>query len=1098
MVLYLLFAIYFISISLTSQTSTATDILTPAQNFTDGETLVSSNKRFEFGFFTPGNSSNRFLGIWYHNLPLTVVWVANKGKPLTDSSGGLNLNRYGGLVLYNRSTSVVWSANLTVPVNRPVLQLLDSGNLVVRDEEETDSNNYVWESFDYLSDTLLPGMKLGWKLKANLNRFMRSWKSIEDPSDGEFTFSLDPPESPQLILRRGWDKQYRWGPWDGVKFSGSPELKTNAVFKPIFNSHSDEVYYKFEMVDESILSRFVVTPLGLITYFIWRNNSREWVMMVTLNRYYCDRYGMCGTYGSCYSDDPNCRCLKRFTPKSPQDWRLVDWSGGCKRRHALNCSNGDGFVKYTGLKLPDNSTVWPNYSGEECSVQCLKKCSCMAYTTIDVHGNGSECMVWLNDLVDIRESPNDGDEIYIRMAREELDSIADAKRKRQVAMIVVVVISTILGMLLSAVVGYYICRLKKAREKAQQESNSYKEYKEENQDDNLELPLFDEKLKWIESEVRNIFEKLKRIEIGNRNVFTVLVGSSNGGGEGIAVDTLAPNQTLTDNGVVLVSSGGRFELGFFSPSDSNNRYVGIWFGNVPQQTPVWVANKNNPLPDSSGVLTITATGNAVITNNRSNIILWSSSSSSTTASSPVLQLLNTGNLVVKTSDNSGNYLWQSFDYPCDTLLPGMKLGWNLRTGQEWYITSWKSLQDPSSGDYTYRVDSRGLPQLVLRQGSTVVYRSGPWDGVRFGGGPALAQNPVFTPIFVFNATYVYYSFQNNDQSTISRFVVNQSGSLDHLTWNQGRGEWVDIISLRADNCDNYAACGPNGVCNINVSPVCQCPNGFIPRLPQDWERLDWTGGCVLRTPLNCSAPEGFKRFSGLKLPDSSNFLVNGIGMSPEECRVACLRNCSCVTYAVTEISGCVVWFGDLVDIREYSEGGQDLYIRMAASELGSNSNAKRTAVIASVSAILGVIILGLISWLVIWKRSARQSGVQSSDNPNQENNQSNEDEELELPLFDLVTISKATNNFSFTNKIGEGGFGPVYRGKLSTGQEIAVKRLSKDSGQGLKELKNEVILIVKLQHRNLVRLLGCCIHGEERMLIYEYMPNKSLDLIIFS
>lgn len=130
-------------------------------------------------------------------------------------------------------------------------------------------------------------------------------------------------------------------------------------------------------------------------------------------------------------------------------------------------------------------------------------------------------------------------------------------------------------------------------------------------------------------------------------------------------------------------------------------------------------------------------------------------------------------------------------------------------------------------------------------------------------------------------------------------------------------------------------------------------------------------------------------------------------------------------------------------------------------------------------------------------------------------------------MFDLITISNATNYFSFTNKIGEGGFGPVYKvvsftypmtpfhiffslltnsnliyvalqGVLPTGQQIAVKRDSKDSGQGIEEFKNEVILIAKLQHRNLVRLLGCCIHEEERMLVYEYMPNRSLDLFIFS
>nr|XP_017229222.1 PREDICTED: G-type lectin S-receptor-like serine/threonine-protein kinase At4g27290 [Daucus carota subsp. sativus] len=94
-------------------------------------------------------------------------------------------------------------------------------------------------------------------------------------------------------------------------------------------------------------------------------------------------------------------------------------------------------------------------------------------------------------------------------------------------------------------------------------------------------------------------------------------------------------------------------------------------------------------------------------------------------------------------------------------------------------------------------------------------------------------------------------------------------------------------------------------------------------------------------------------------------------------------------------------------------------------------------------------------------------------------------------------IASATNNFSERNKLGEGGFGPVYKGTLNDGQDIAVKRLSKTSKQGLNEFKNEVSCIAKLQHRNLVRLLGCCIEEGEMLLIYEYMPNKSLDSIIF-
>ncbi|KAI3703552.1 hypothetical protein L1987_73707 [Smallanthus sonchifolius] len=103
----------------------------------------------------------------------------------------------------------------------------------------------------------------------------------------------------------------------------------------------------------------------------------------------------------------------------------------------------------------------------------------------------------------------------------------------------------------------------------------------------------------------------------------------------------------------------------------------------------------------------------------------------------------------------------------------------------------------------------------------------------------------------------------------------------------------------------------------------------------------------------------------------------------------------------------------------------------------------------------------------------------------------------DMVMFSFAAIVTATDNFSDENKLGQGGFGPVYKGKLSDEQEIAIKRLSKTSGQGLVEFKNELILIVELQHTNLVRVLGCCIHGEEKMLIYEYMPNKSLDLFLF-
>ncbi|XP_015164532.1 cysteine-rich receptor-like protein kinase 10 [Solanum tuberosum] len=99
--------------------------------------------------------------------------------------------------------------------------------------------------------------------------------------------------------------------------------------------------------------------------------------------------------------------------------------------------------------------------------------------------------------------------------------------------------------------------------------------------------------------------------------------------------------------------------------------------------------------------------------------------------------------------------------------------------------------------------------------------------------------------------------------------------------------------------------------------------------------------------------------------------------------------------------------------------------------------------------------------------------------------------------YEFSTIRAATNNFSNDTKLGEGGFGPVYKGTLQNGQDVAVKRLSADSGQGELEFKNEVLLVARLQHRNLVRLKGFCLDGTERLLVYEFVPNVSLDKFLF-
>ncbi|KAK9209463.1 hypothetical protein WN944_001829 [Citrus x changshan-huyou] len=133
-----------------SESSFASDTITSSQSLNDGRTLVSKDGSFELGFFSPGSSKNRYVGIWYKNIPVkTEVWVANRLNPINDSSGFLMINKTGNLVLTSQSNIVVWSAYLSKEVRTPVvLQLLDSGNLVLRGEQDGDSETYFWQSFD--------------------------------------------------------------------------------------------------------------------------------------------------------------------------------------------------------------------------------------------------------------------------------------------------------------------------------------------------------------------------------------------------------------------------------------------------------------------------------------------------------------------------------------------------------------------------------------------------------------------------------------------------------------------------------------------------------------------------------------------------------------------------------------------------------------------------------------------------------------------------------------------------------------------------------------------------------------------------------------
>ncbi|KAL6844011.1 hypothetical protein ACP4OV_025684 [Aristida adscensionis] len=553
-------------------------------------------------------------------------------------------------------------------------------------------------------------------------------------------------------------------------------------------------------------------------------------------------------------------------------------------------------------------------------------------------------------------------------------------------------------------------------------------------------------------------------------------------GSSTAADTLKAGGNITD-GETLVSD--YFTLGFFSPSGKpTKRYLGIWFTASPDVV-CWVANRDTPLNDTSGVMVLDGGAGTLRLLDGSGRAAWSSSNTTATSASAyaAAQLLDSGNLVVR-GGAGGDVLWQSFDHPSNTLLAGMRFGRNPRTGAEWSLTSWRAAGDPAPGPFRRTMDTRGLPDCVTWNGGAKKFRTGPWNGRWFSGVPETGVYQVVAVEMVVRADEVAYTINRTDGMPFSRLVLSDAGAVRRFAWDAAGRAWHAISQLPWDVCDDYAMCGAFGLCNVNTAStlLCGCLEGFSPASPSRWSAKEFSGGCRRDAPPDCpggggTSTDGFLKVQGVKLPDTDNATVD-MGATLEQCRARCLANCSCVAYAAADIrggggggSGCVMWPDSIVDVR-YIYKGQDLYVRVAKSR---SVNEKRRD----------------LARIVLPGKHRNMARYFSASN------ELGGDENVELPFVSFGDIITATNNFSDDNMLGQGGFGKVYKGIMDDDKEVAIKRLDKGSGQGAMEFKTEVVLIARLQHRNLVRLLGCCIHGDEKLLIYEYLPNKSLDSFIY-
>ncbi|XP_042463306.1 G-type lectin S-receptor-like serine/threonine-protein kinase At4g27290 isoform X1 [Zingiber officinale] len=543
-------------------------------------------------------------------------------------------------------------------------------------------------------------------------------------------------------------------------------------------------------------------------------------------------------------------------------------------------------------------------------------------------------------------------------------------------------------------------------------------------------------------------------------------------------DIMTVNRSLIHN-QTLISAGGVFQLGFFNPiNDSTNAYIGIWYYNLPpreSKVVVWVANRNKSVDTSMTSLNLTSDGNLILFEEGTRV--WSTGTSAE-LNSARLQLLDSGNLVL-TAGNSNRILWQSFDHGCDTLLPGMKMGFDFRTNTPWQLVSWMNATDPSPGKYILRLETYNVPDFFMlnANGSVKFDRIGPWNGQWFVGLPMLGDSIAVYVNFTYvsNQNEIYYINEYQTRSPgLLRLVVDENGKSQILVF--GGGQWNSLLSNADYDCDYYNSCGRNSVCSRGyLSISCRCLEGFENK----------SDGCARKEPLHCSSNQ-FSKELKVKVPDTENATSRG-KISLNACKKSCLDA------VINGPYGCITWRGDLLDLRSFTDGGDDLYIRLPESS--TTSNWKRLVWAIVISAFLGIILLCSVGVLVRRRRNRASTRRLQLQFPNVEKGSISTLDVL--PSYDLHTIKGATNDFSEENKLGEGGFGVVYKGQLDDGQKIAVKKLSRYSSRGPNEFLNELSVIAKLQHRNLVRLLGYCIEGDERLMILEYMENKSLDAFIY-
>ncbi|GMI72640.1 CALLUS EXPRESSION OF RBCS 101, RESISTANCE TO FUSARIUM OXYSPORUM 3 [Hibiscus trionum] len=512
----------------------------------------------------------------------------------------------------------------------------------------------------------------------------------------------------------------------------------------------------------------------------------------------------------------------------------------------------------------------------------------------------------------------------------------------------------------------------------------------------------------------------------------------------------------------LVSQNGAVSLGFHRQDygvtwddKEFGYYLAMYYTQDIFNHSIWMANRDDPIADDSGVLIVDDTGLKINRTGGNPIQLFSLQSTfiAINGSDMKLVLHNSGNLVLQGTDieNGENVvLWQSFDHPTDTFLPEpMKLG--VSHGRRISLTSWLTDSIPASGSFTLEWDPVGN-LLVIRLRERILWSTRDIQ--------SLDPNQIYNFTYVSSPDeqYLYYT------TVISQLALEKNPR----------------VLFR------YDGSLVNGGSQLTISGSNACDGHSTENGCKRWE------GPKCRNKGDKYEVRSIRPTHRVSL---NNTLMGNTSLSINDCKDICWNDCNCLgVYAQMDL-GCQFLSGP------YDEG---VLGGMSFQVIIRNRSKSKTWIWILISIAIALTIIVLLSTLFYLRRrrQARKEeeyllDLMTSEDASEIRELQTGNKAHNLNIYTAELIVSATNGFSPENLLGKGGFGPVFKGTLGDGLEVAIKRLSRGSTQGLVEFKNELILIAKLQHTNLVRLLGFCVQGDEKMLVYEYLPNKSLDSFIF-